>query len=197
MKKEHREQIGGEAGRILAQCGLDHAVVYEHQESLYRSEALAGSLVGIALVIIGHPQHQTAHEQDGDEEGTYVLGDGEVEGLVFLAVDNLHNLALVVAVLAGDLECRLAVAVFLAVVDARRGEHVQAALAVPYDDGQREALVVVEGHFPAVAVAEVVKDNLLGVDFLFLCLDGLLVPGGNLRRCHRGGWRGQHRQGDD
>ena len=38
------------------------------------------------------------------------------------------------------------------------------------DDGQRYALVVVEGHLPAVGVAQVLEDNLFGVELLLFVL---------------------------
>ena len=42
----------------------------------------------------------------------------------------------------------------------------------PYDDGKRDTLVMIEGNFPSVSVAEVLEDYALGIDTLLL---GLIV----------------------
>ena len=112
------------------------------------------------------PQHDARYNEYTDEEGTYVFGYGEVERLDFLAVRGyLHDFSGIFAVFAGDAECHVAILVCLSVFHTGRREAVQSVGA--HDDyRQWNAVMVVERHFPAVAVAEVLEDNLLGVDFL-------------------------------
>ena len=39
-------------------------------------------------------------------------------------------------------------------------------VACPHNDGQRDALMVIEGHLPAITVAKVFKNELLGIELV-------------------------------
>ena len=163
-KEEHRKQIGRKFTGLVVERRFNHTVIYKCHESLDGTKPLARSLETAGLVMTGKPQKQRSHKNDSDEQRTHILGDGDVQGTLFLAVDNLDELAAVAACLVlRDQECGVAVLVHLTVGHTGRREDVQAVGAKHYY-WQRNALVVVEGYFPAITVAEVLKYDFLGVD---------------------------------
>lgn len=118
----------------------------------------------------GQPQEDSNNQDNGDEDCENILCDGDIEWLVFLAVADFDNLALVGAVLAGNPELDTAVIICLSVGDTCGREAVEAAVLVPDQHRQRDALVVVEGNLPAVTVAEVFENDFLGVNLSVLAV---------------------------
>ena len=67
------------------------------------------------LVPASYGKYTPYHKQHGDDKGTYILCYGDIPRAVFLAVNYLHYLTFVFAILPGNAECSIAISIFFAV----------------------------------------------------------------------------------
>ncbi len=115
----------------------------------------------------GHVKNAPYHQHHGDKQSKHIFGNGYVPRPIFLAIDNLHDLPLVLAVGSSHPESGVAVDICASMLHLRRHEAVQSVVPPQYD-GQRDRLVVTEGHLPAIPVAKMLEDDLLRVDLALL-----------------------------
>ena len=134
------------------------------------------------LVAFRHRQENAANQDQRNEQGADVLGDGNVPladvvrvgdtllkmtGIVGIVTVQLHDAALVVAPAHG-----IAVIGGLAVMELAGHEDCRMT-AVEQDDGQRDgdALVAVAADVPAVAIDDVLDDERACIEALRLFRD--------------------------
>lgn len=178
-EEEQREQVRCVFVGVFAQRRGNHLVLDENDDRLHKGLQTARRLVGMLLVAFRHRQENAANQNQRNEQGTDVLGDGNIPladvvrvgdtllkmtGIVGIVTVQLHDAALVVAP-----PHRVAVVGGLAVMELA-GHEDRRMTAVEQDDGQRDgdALVAVAADVPAVAVDDVLNDERTGVESLRL-----------------------------
>jgi len=164
-KEEYGDEIGGKLAGLGAESRLNDTVVDECDKGFYSTEAFAGSLETIFTMEGSEPEEQASDEKHGNEERGDIFCDGNVEGAYFLSVDDFHDFAFVRAAIRSEAEQMSVVVVCFTAGDMRRREAVESVGAVYYY-GKRDAMVMVEGHFPTICVAKVLENDFLGVQFL-------------------------------
>ena len=111
-EEEHREQIRGETLSLVLERGLDDSVIYEENHKLYRAHHLARAFHALCTVPAGYGKYTPYAQEHRDKDSTHIFGNGDVHsGLDFLTADDLYDLTLVGAVLAGNLKLGVSVAI--------------------------------------------------------------------------------------
>ena len=107
-----------------------------------------------------HVEDSPDDEYHADEDGTHVFRNRNVPRTHFGAVGlHLDNLAFVFRVGAPELERDVAVAIHMSMLQTRRRKDVQ-SVGRPHYHRQRNAAVMIEGHLPAEAIAQVLEDDI-------------------------------------
>ncbi len=195
-EEEQREQIRCVFVGVFAQRRGDDFVLDEHDDRLHKGLQAARCLVRVLFVALRHRQENARYQNDGDEQGADVLGNGNIpladvvrinrtlfkmSGEVGIVALQPHDAALVVAPAHG-----IAVVGGLAVVELVRQKADRTAF-VEQDDGQRnsDALFATAADVPAVAVDDVLDDERAGIETLRLFRD-IRVGRNRLRAISRG-----------
>ena len=179
-EEEQGEQIGRVFVGVFAQRRGNHLVLEEHDNGFHKGLQTARGLVGMFSVAFRHTEENAGNQNQGDEQGADILGDGDVPladvtGIFRTLFKMAGIFAIEVALQFHDFPFvvapphRVAVVSGLTVVQLV-GKENDGMTFVEQDDGQRDgdALVAVAANVPAVAVDNVLNDEGTGIKRLFL-----------------------------
>lgn len=176
--KKNRKEVGREAQVVLlADAALGDIVPNEQDHRLQKARDTCRGRCAALRIAAGHADEDHAHEHDAEDERGRVLGEAEVQdrlgsGFV-LRTMGIGNDKLVLMVQGVGTEVPL---VSGAVRQVPAAEELQAFRGLQ-DNGQGE--MGMSPEVPIVAVADVLHDELTGIEFFFRVGITMSLPSGS------------------